>query len=160
MIIVLIGVTGVGKTTVGRALAETLGWAFYDADDLHTPDDRERMRRGEALTDKMRQPWLERVRAVIICAANRNEHAVIACSALKQRYRDLLSRGLPTRFVFLSADAGVLRARLQQRPDHFAGVALLKSQLGTLEPPSDVLALDAALSVEALVARIRSTFGI
>ena len=73
---------------------------------------------------------------------------------------DVLSRGLPTRFVFLSADADVLRARLQQRPDHFAGVALLESQLAALEPPSHVLALDAALSVDALVARIRSTFGI
>jgi gluconokinase len=160
MIIVIIGVAGSGKTTVGRALAETLGWAFYDADDLHAPDDRERMRRGEALTDRMRQPWLERVRAVIVRAANRNEHAVIACSALKQRHRDVLSRGLPTRFVFLSADADVLRARLQHRPNHFAGVALLESQLATLEPPSHVLALDAALSVDALVARIRSTFGI
>ena len=160
MIIVIIGVAGVGKTTVGRALAGTLGWAFYDADDLHAAEDRERMRRGEALTDMMRQPWLERVRAVIVRAANRNEHAVIACSALKQRYRDVLSRGLPTRFVFLSADADVLRARLQQRPDHFAGVALLESQLATLEPPSHVLTLDAALSVDALVARIRRTFGI
>ncbi len=159
MIIVIIGVAGVGKTTVGRALAETLGWAFYDADDLHAPEDRERMRRGEALTDRMRQPWLERVRAIIVRAANRNERAVIACSALKQRYRDVLSRGLPTRFVFLSADADILQARLQ-RPNHFAGVALLESQLATLEPPSHVLALDAALSVDALVARIRSTFGI
>jgi len=160
MIIVIIGVAGTGKTTVGRALAETLGWGFYDADDLHATEDRERMRRGEALTDIMRQPWLERVRAVIVRAANRNEHAVIACSALKQQYRDVLSRGLPTRFVFLSADADVLRARLQQRPNHFAGVALLESQLATLEPPSHALALDAALSVDALVARVRSTFGI
>lgn len=160
MIIVVIGVAGVGKTTVGRALAVTLGWAFYDADDVHTPEDRERMHRGKALTDTLRQPWLERVRAILVHAAERGENAVVACSALKQQYRDVLSRGLPVRFVFLSADAAVLRARLQQRTDHFAGVALLESQLATLEPPSNALTLDATLSVDALVARTRRTLGV
>ena len=160
MIIVVIGVAGVGKTTVGRALAVTLGWAFYDADDIHTPEDRERMHRGEALTDTLRQPWLERVRAILVHAAERGENAVVACSALKQQYRDVLSRGLPVRFVFLSADADALRARLQQRTDHFAGVALLESQLATLEPASNALTLDATLSVDALVARIRRTLGV
>ena len=159
MIVVISGVAGVGKTTVGQALAVALGWMFYDADDLHTPEARERMHRGEALTDTLRQPWLDRVRAVLVHAAERGENAVVACSALKQQYRDMLSGGLPVRFVFLSADADVLRARLQQRTDHFAGVALLESQLATLELPSNALTLDATLPVDALVAQIRRILG-
>jgi gluconokinase len=160
MIILVTGVAGVGKTTVGQALAVTLGWPFYDADDVHTPEDRARMRRGEALTDTMRQPWLDRIHAMLVAVAGRGENAVVACSALKQRYRDVLARGLSMRFVFLSADDEVLRARLQQRTDHFAGVTLLESQLATLEPPSNALALDATLPVDVLVATIRRTFGI
>jgi gluconokinase len=159
VIIVVIGAAGAGKTTVGRALAETLGWTFSDADDLHSPENRERMHRGEALTDALRQPWLDRVRAILVHAAERGENAVVACSALKQRYRDLLSRDLPVRFVFLSADAVVLRARLQQRTGHFAGVALVDSQLATLEPPSNALTLDATLPVDVLVATIRRAVG-
>ena len=159
MIVVISGVAGVGKTTVGEALAVALGWAFYDADDVHTPEARERMHRGEALTDTLRQPWLDRVRAILVDAAERGGNAVVACSALKQQYRDILSRGLPVRFVFLNADAEVLRARLQQRSDHFAGVALLERQLATLELPSDALTLDATLPVDALVAQIRRTLG-
>lgn len=95
MIIVITGVAGVGKTTVGQALANALGWAFYDADDLHAPEDRERMRRGEALTDTLRQPWLERIHALLVQVNEQGENAVLACSALKQQYRYLLSRGLP-----------------------------------------------------------------
>ena len=157
MIIVIMGVAGVGKTTVGQALANSLGWAFYDADDLHAPEARERMQRGEALTDTLRQPWLDRIRALLVQAAERGEHVVLACSALKQQYRDVLSHALPTRFAFLSADAEVLRARLQQRTGHFAGATLLDTQLATLEPPSNVLELDATLPVDALVERIRRT---
>jgi gluconokinase len=157
MIVVLIGVTGAGKTTVGRALAATLGWPFFDADDVHAPEDRERMRRGEALTDALRQPWLGRVRAILEGAAGRGENAVVACSALKQQYRDVLARDLPVSFVFLRADVDVLRARLQERSDHFAGVSLLDSQLATVEPPADALTLDATLPIDALIATIRHT---
>ena len=156
MIVVVAGVAGAGKTTVGRALAAALGWRFHDADDVHTPEARERMRRGEPLTDALRQPWLERVRAIIADAADRGESSVVACSALKQQYRDLLSRDLPVRFVLLRADADVLRARLQTRGGHFAGVSLLDSQLATLEEPSDAIALDATLPVDELVAQIRA----
>lgn len=157
MIVVIMGVAGAGKTTVGQALANALGWHFYDADDLHAPEDRERMQRGEALTDTLRQPWLERIHAMLAQAVERGEHVVLACSALKQQYRDVLSRGLPARFVFLAGDADVLRARLQKRSAHFAGASLLDSQLATLEPPTDALTLDAALPVDDLVERIRRT---
>jgi gluconokinase len=156
-IIVIMGVAGVGKTTVGRALADSLGWAFYDADDLHAPDDRERMRRGEAMTDTLRQPWLERVHAVLVQAVEPGENAVVACSALKQEYRDVLARGLPTEFVFLTADTKVLRERLQRRTGHFASATLLDSQIAALEHPSNAVVLDATLPVDVLVERIRRT---
>jgi gluconokinase len=156
MIVVVSGVTGVGKSTVGRALAEALGWEFYDADDLHLPEDREQMRRGEGLTDAQRQPWLERVRAVLVDVAGRGANAVVACSALKRQYRDMLAEGLASvRFVFLTAPPHVLRARLEQRTGHFAGVPLLASQLATVELPADGLVFDAALPVTTLVALIR-----
>jgi gluconokinase len=157
MIIVITGVAGVGKTTVGQALAKALGWAFYDADDLHAPEDRERMRRGEAMTDTLRQPWLERIRAVLVQAVEQGEDAVLACSALKQQYRERLSRDLPVQLVFLTADREVLRARLQRRTGHFAGASLLETQLAALEPPSNALTLDATLPVDDLVEAIRRT---
>jgi carbohydrate kinase (thermoresistant glucokinase family) len=160
MILVIMGAAGAGKTTVGRALAAAAGWRFYDADDWHAPEDRARMQRGEGLTDARRRPWLGRVRAVLERAAERNENAVLACSALKQRYRDVLTAGLPARFVFLTADADTLRARLEQRPGHFAGVSLLDSQLAALEPPAEALTLDATQRVPALVSQIRAAFGI
>lgn len=161
MIVVVSGVTGVGKSTVGQALAAALGWEFYDADDLHLPRDREQMRRGAPLTDAQRQPWLERVRAVLVDAATRGAHAVVACSALKQQYRDTLAHGLPTvRFVFLTAKPDVLRARLEHRTNHFAGTSLLASQLATLELPVGVPTFDATLSVDTLVTEIREHFGI
>jgi carbohydrate kinase (thermoresistant glucokinase family) len=158
MIIVISGVAGVGKTTVGRALAASLGWAFYDADDLHRPEDRERMRLGEGLTDALREPWLERVRTVLVDVSRRGSNAVVACSALKARYRDQLTRDLPgVRFVFLTADATVLRDRLDRRTDHFAGATLLASQLDAVELPDDASIFDAALPVDTLVERIRAS---
>jgi gluconokinase len=160
MLIVIMGAAGAGKTTVGRALADALGWPFHDADDEHTPENRARMQRGEPLTDALRQPWLDRVRAILEEAATRDENAVIACSALRQQYRDLLSGDLPVRFVFLRADADALRRRLRQRTDHFAGIALVDSQLATLEEPSNALTLDATLPVDEVVATIRRTAGI
>ena len=153
--IVVSGVAGSGKTTVGRALAARLGWRFCDADDLHSPEHVEHMRRGLPLDDAMRKPWLERVRAVIAAAVRDQLGTVIACSALKQRYRDVLADGIPAvRFVFLDAGRSLLRERLLARQHHFAGAALLDSQLDTLEPPHDALTVDAAKPVDELVSEI------
>jgi len=160
-VVIITGVTGSGKTTVGRALAARVGWRFHDADDLHSPENIERMRRGVPLTDALRQPWLSRVREVIEQAIGTGEHAVIACSALKAAYRRTLAEGLPgVRFVLLAASASVLRERLAERQGHFAGAALLESQLAALEPPRDALTLDATQPVETLVDRIASELGL
>ena len=154
-VVIVMGVTGSGKTTVGRALAGRLGWTFCDADDLHSSENVGRMRRGVPLDDRQRAPWLIRVRSAIDSALARRERIVVACSALKENYRTILTGGLnDARYVLLTAPAAVLRQRLEQRPDHFAGVALLDSQLATLESPIDGLTLDATASVDRLVALI------
>jgi gluconokinase len=151
-IVIVTGVTGSGKSTVGRALAERLGWRFHDADDLHAPENVARMRRGQPLTDALRQPWLSRVRAVVDEAARERRGEVIACSALKAVYRERIAGGVAgVRFVHLTGDPALLRARIEGRRGHFAGADLLESQLQALEPPTDALTLDVSLPVDALV---------
>jgi carbohydrate kinase (thermoresistant glucokinase family) len=129
--VVVMGATGVGKTTVGRALADRLGAPFLDADDLHPAENVERMARGEPLTDDHRRPWLDAVGAWLA------EHpgGVVACSALRRSYRDRLRAAAPeARFLHLVGDAELLGSRLQRRTDHFMPPALVASQLDTLEP--------------------------
>jgi gluconokinase len=156
MVIVVAGVAGSGKTTVGRAVAAAFRWAFYDADDLHTPENIAQMARGEPLTDAQRQPWLGHVRALIERASRAGDNAVVACSALREPYRRVLSQGLTdVRFVFLKADKDLIRARLSGRASHFAGTTLLDSQFDVLEPPTDALILDASLPLDQLVQRVR-----
>jgi len=154
-VVILSGVAGSGKTTVGQALARRLGWRFHDADDLHAPASIARMRHNLPLDDAQRQPWLLRVRSVIENAVRDGAGGVIACSALKERYRRTLAGGLSgVRFVFLTGDPQLLHQRLEQRAGHFAGPALLDTQLAALEPPDDALTLDVAVPVDALVERI------
>lgn len=155
------GVAGSGKTTIGRALANSLGWPFVDADDYHSRENIARMRRGLPLTDADRVPWLAALHGVIARALDRRESLVLACSALKERYRVALAGGLRTvRFVYLTAPEAVLRDRLANRTDHFARPNLLDSQLATLEPPADALEIDATLPVDQIVVRIRREFGL
>ena len=156
MIVVLMGVTGSGKTTVGRMLAEQLGWAFVEGDDLHSRANVEKMRRGEPLTDADRLPWLQALRASIDALAAAGRSAVVTCSALHQSYRDLLANGRPeVRFVWLTAPPEVLRDRLEHRHGHFMPPSLLESQLETLEAPTDVPAIDVRPAPSAIVAAIR-----
>lgn len=158
MVVVIMGVAGAGKTTVGRALAAGLGWEFHDADALHDSAAIARMAAGVPLTDTERGPWLARVRGVIEEALAAGRDVVVACSALREQYRQELLAGHPEVFVaFLAAGRTLLHERLEHRVGHFAGPALLDSQLAALEPPSDVLTLDAALPVETLVAQIRAS---
>jgi gluconokinase len=155
MVLVIMGVAGSGKTTLGRAVAAALSCPFHDADDLHAPEHVAQMARGEGLTDAQRQPWLRLVRQAIEGAAVTGADAVVACSALREPYRLVLSEGLPlVRFVFLAADKDLVRARLSQRADHYAGPGLIDSQFAALEVPADALTLDASLPIERLVERV------
>ena len=155
--IVLIGPAGSGKTIVGKQLASTTGARFVEGDDLHTPANVERMRRGEALTDADRAPWLDRVRALALQPLDAGETVVVACSALRQTYRERLAQADP-RFVFVHLDtpADILARRLSERRRHFAGPALLTSQLATFERPHDALVVDGRLTVDEIVDRIRA----
>jgi gluconokinase len=158
MVIIVMGPAGAGKSTVGRALAADLDWTFVDADDLHTSANVETMRAGIGLTDNERWPWLRRIKETVDEFLASNAHVVLACSALRQEYRDYLAAGAgDVKGVFLNGTPALLESRLTHRTGHFAAVGLLRSQLETLEPPSDALILDASLPVARLVALIRQS---
>ena len=165
-VIVVMGVAGSGKTTVGKALAAGLGWRFVDADDHHPPANIAKMGRGEPLTDDDRWPWLDRLRAIIEGALPGGEGPgglVLACSALKASYRARLAGGDGgdrVRFVYLAGTPELFRARLAARPGHFMKAGMLESQLATLEPPADAVTVDAGLPVDRIVANARATLGL
>jgi gluconokinase len=163
-VIVVMGVTASGKTTVGRALADALRWRFDDADDLHSPENKAKMHRGEGLTDADRAPWLAKLAALVDDIVVNGEHAILACSALKQTYRDALTppnaRDGAVRFVFLDVPEEVLRQRLAKRAHHFATASLLPSQFATLEIPSDALCVDGTRPAAEIVQSVRTAFGI
>lgn len=160
MILILMGVTGCGKTTVGVLLAQELGWTFYDADDFHPAANVANMKKGEPLGDADRWPWLDRLNALLLDGEREGKGAVLACSALKQVYRERLARGCAaSRFVFLDGEPELIRARLAARQGHYMNPALLDSQFAILERPQDALRLDAAESPAALVRHIRRVLG-
>jgi gluconokinase len=161
MVVLLMGVTGSGKTTVGEKLAAELGWTFSDADDFHPAANKAKMRAGIPLTDDDRWPWLLAVRQVIEQALRDNRGAIVACSALKAAYRDVLAGGLePIRFVLLDGDPAVLKARLVQRRHEFMNPALLESQVDTLERPPNAIVIDIELPLDEQVRRIRRALGV
>jgi gluconokinase len=135
VIVVVCGVAGVGKTTIGRLLAQELGWEFYDADNFHPAANIEKMKAGIPLTDEDRWPWLDRLRQLIERCLAAQENAVVACSALKRAYRDRLRVTEEVRFVFLRASRPQVAGQLQRRRGHFMPATLLDSQLTDLEEP-------------------------
>jgi gluconokinase len=160
MVIVLIGVAGSGKTTVGRLLARRLGWSFYDGDDFHSPENIQKMARGQPLEDKDRKPWLRAIRDLIIKIVERRENAVIACSALKQSYRRFLGVSGEVIFIYLKAERPLIRERLKRRAAHFMNPDLLESQYDTLEESNDALQVDASLSAAEIVRIIREKLSV
>ena len=141
------GVSGCGKTTVGRMLAEKIGCPFYDADDFHPPKNLRKMVMGSALSDADRLPWLHEI-ACRIALWNDNGGAVLACSALKESYRRILVSQVDgtVHFIYLAAEPSLVRARLEQRSGHFFSPTLLESQFVSLEVPQQALTVDASLT--------------
>ena len=155
MVIVLVGVSGSGKTTIGRALAKSLRWGFSDADDFHSAANVEKMKNGIPLTDEDRKPWLRSIRAAIE-QWNRDEPGhVLACSALKGRYREILGRDDPeVKFVYLQGSFDLISQRLKERKGHFFNPALLRSQFEALESPKDALVVDISKDPQEVVGAI------
>jgi gluconokinase len=160
LFIILTGVAGAGKTTIGKLLAGELGWPFYEGDDFHSEENIEKMRRGEALSDRDRAPWLDRLRALIEQALERQDHGILACSALKRSYRARLRVSEDVVFVHLAVGPGEIERRLKQRKDHFMNPALIESQFATLETPQNALTLDASLPPSVLVEQVRKALNL
>ncbi|HET9309210.1 MAG TPA: gluconokinase [Candidatus Sulfotelmatobacter sp.] len=155
MIVIVMGVVGSGKTTVGRLLAQRLSWEFADADDFHPAVNIEKIRHGIPLGDEDRQPWLERLREAILGWIARDRNIVLACSALKRAYRNTLDAGPEVSFVFLKGSATLIAERLRSRQGHFAGEQILASQLADLEEPEGALTVDIAATPAQIVDKIR-----
>jgi gluconokinase len=154
MVIIVLGVSGSGKTTVGKLLAGRLDWKFYEGDDYHPEANKEKMSEGIPLTDADRAPWLAALRDLILENLARSEDAVISCSALKQSYRDYLKLD-GVRFVYLKGDYELIATRIRNRQGHFFDSELLATQFQTLEEPRNALAVDIAKSPQAIVSEIR-----
>lgn len=159
MVLLLMGVSGSGKTTIGQRLAADLGWAFYDGDDFHPPNNLAKMQAGFPLDDADRRPWLLALRARIEASLAQGAPTVVVCSALRQSYRTLLLQGLSgVHLVYLKGDFPLIAARMQARKGHFMRVGMLQSQFDTLEEPTDAYVADISLTPEQLVAAIRHAF--
>ena len=149
------GVSGAGKSTVGSLLASDLGWDFADADNYHSAENVEKMRQGMPLTDADRGPWLEKLRALISEWLDAGKNGVLACSALRQAYRDRLRLNQQVRFVYLKGEPDLLSERLLQRPGHYMKQPMLESQLATLEEPLDAVTVSANSTPPEIVREIR-----
>ena len=159
MIVIVFGVSGAGKTTIGKLLAEQLSWQFYEADDFHPRANIEKMRSGRPLTDEDRWPWLERLREQLTHSITANENAVLACSALKRVYRDRLRVSDDVKFVFLRGDYALVAEQLRHRRGHFMNPELLQSQFADLEQPEpdeDVLTTELGRTPQELVEDIKT----
>src|SRR5437016_5484525 len=164
MVVIVMGVTGTGKSTIGRALADTLGWEFRDGDDLHSEESKRKMHRGEPLTDLDRAPWIIAVHGVVEAMLSSGVNGVVACSALKQVYREQIVGGLDeasVRFVYLKGSHRLIAERLAGRSGHFMNPILLQSQFDTLEEPDDhdAIVVDTSAAPEATVDAIRARLG-
>ena len=154
VILVVMGVTGAGKTTIGVLLAQRLGWEFVDADSFHSPANVEKIRLGIPLDDADRAPWLRSMRQAMEGWVTERKHVVLACSALKRTYRDELCIAGETRFVYLKGSYDLIYQRLRQRHGHFASEKILASQFATLEEPDDAITVSIDRSENEIVAEI------
>jgi len=164
MIIIVMGVSGSGKTTIGKLLADSLGWEFSDADSFHSPENVDKMRRGVSLTEADRMPWLQDLQTAIKHWLQENKNVVLACSALKDSYRQFLvsdsdgsanAKDERTKLVYLKGSYELIQIRLKERSNHYMSEKLLNSQFDTLEEPLDTISIDVAQPPQIIVQNIR-----
>lgn len=154
-VIIVMGVSGSGKTTIGSMLAHELRWQFYDADDFHPPANREKMSQGIPLNDEDRADWLKLLQTLIHKNIEESISCVMACSALKQRYREMLAVSGNTRFVYLRGSYEQVKTRMKRRKDHYMPVQLLQSQFEALEEPQEAVIVEISNSPEEIIKIIR-----
>lgn len=160
MIVIVMGVVGSGKTTVGRLLAAQLAWDFADADDFHPPSNVEKIRQGIPLTDDDRWPWLQALHEANTRWLSEGRNVVLACSALKRAYRRELEVGPDVRFAYLKGSADLIAERLRLRQGHFADDKILSSQFADLEEPEGAVTVGIAAPPQQIVAEIRKKLGL
>uniref|UniRef100_A0A8J7DJL9 Gluconokinase n=1 Tax=Desmonostoc muscorum LEGE 12446 TaxID=1828758 RepID=A0A8J7DJL9_DESMC len=161
MIIIMMGVSGAGKTTIGKLLADSLNWEFSDADAFHSLENVEKMRCGIPLTEADRTPWIQDLQAAIKNWLQENKNMVLACSALKESYRQfLVVDSERIKLVYLKGSYELIQQRLQERHNHYMSEKLLNSQFNTLEEPSDTLYIDVIETPQVIVQDIRTALGI
>jgi gluconokinase len=149
------GVSGSGKTTVGKLLAQNLGWDFYDADDFHSPENIAKMSAGIPLNDDDRRPWLAALHDLIAKCLKENRPGVLACSALKERYRrSLLAGNQGVEIVYLKGDFDLIQSRIKARDGHYMKAAMLQSQFDALEEPRNVITVSVSMSLDEIVSTI------
>jgi gluconokinase len=159
MIVIVMGTTGSGKTTIGTLLAKRLGCEFVDADDFHPPANVEKMKHGIPLTDADREPWLKALHDKIVEWTAEKRDVVLACSALRRSYRDELRASPDVKFVYLKGSYELFSQRVLARKGHFAKQDLLASQFATLEEPTDAITVDATKSPDQIVSEVRRQLG-
>ena len=159
MIVIVMGTTGSGKTTIGSLMAKRMGWEFVDADNFHPPSNVEKMKHGIPLTDADREPWLKALHEKIVEWTAEKRSVVLACSALKQSYRDELRASSDVKFVYLKGSYQLFSQRVLARSGHFAKQDLLASQFATLEEPTDAIIVDATPSPEQIVSEVLRELG-
>ena len=162
MVVIIFGVSGAGKTTIGQLLAEQLGWRFYEADDFHSQANIDKMHQGVPLTDEDRRPWLENLGELIKRCVAGGENAVLACSALKKAYRRRLRVNADVKLVFLRGDYELITNQLRQRRGHFMNPALLQTQFADLEEPKPTeraLVIELGRGPRELVQEIKRKLG-
>jgi gluconokinase len=160
VVVIIMGATGAGKTTIGTMLAARLNWQFADADTFHPPANIEKMSKGIPLSDADRAPWLAAMRKAILEWIAAGNNVVLACSALKRAYREELRASPEVKIVYLKGNYELLAERIRHRHGHFAGEGILAGQFADLEEPEDAITVDAAKSPEEIVAEIRKQPGL
>jgi gluconokinase len=160
VIVIIMGTTGAGKTTIGTMLAKQLNWEFADADNFHPPASIEKMSRGIPLNDADRAPWLAAMRKAILKWIAAGKNVVLACSALKRAYRDELRPSPEVKIIYLKGTYTLFAERIRHRRGHFAGEQILAGQFADLEEPDDAITVDAAESPDEIVAGIRKQLGL